>query len=188
MVRANHLAARFYSENLKKLPSSHPAARYIASRGFNQEIIDKFLIGYAPNEWESLKDFLKQQKIPAKIAEEVGLIKQRKTGDGHFDIFRNRLMFPIVSHKEEFVGFGGRVIDKNDKPKYLNSPDSDIFHKGSLFYGLDQAARYIRSEDHAVVVEGYTDYLALFQAGIRCVVATLGNRNDRQARPADQAL
>lgn len=174
LIRANHLAARFFAENLKKLPSTHPAAKYIASRGFSEEIIEQFLIGYAPNEWESLKNFLQQQKIPARIAEEVGLIKQRKTGDGHFDIFRNRLIFPIVSHKEEFVGFGGRVIDKDDKPKYLNSPDSEVFQKGSLFYGLNEAARYIRSEDHAVVVEGYTDYLALFQAGIRCVVATLG--------------
>lgn len=183
LIRANHLAARFFSENLKKLPSTHLAVKYIASRGFTQEIIDKFLIGYAPNEWEALREFLQQQKIPARIAEEVGLIKQRKAGDGHFDIFRNRLIFPIVSHKEEFVGFGGRVIDKNDKPKYLNSPDSDVFHKGSLFYGLDQSARYIRSEDHAVVVEGYTDYLALFQAGIRCVVATLGTAmTDKHAR------
>lgn len=181
--RINHLAARFFHENLKSLPETHPAKQYLKGRGFSDEIIQEFLIGYAPDTWDALKNLLTEKRIPLALAEEVGLVKAKKGGDGYFDIFRNRLMFPIVSHRDQFVGFGGRVINKEDQPKYLNSPDSEIFHKGSLFYGLRDSAKYIRSEDHVVVVEGYTDYLALYQAGIRAVVATLGTAlTDRHAK------
>ncbi len=181
--RINHIAARFFHETLKNLPESHQVKQYLKGRGISDAMVEEFLIGYAPEGWESLKNYLVEKKVPLALAEEVGLVKARKGGEGYFDIFRHRLMFPIISHRDHYVGFGGRVINKEDQPKYLNSPDSDVFHKGSLFYGLKDSAKYIRAEDHVVVVEGYTDYLALYQAGIRCVVATLGTAlTDRHAK------
>jgi DNA primase len=113
-------------------------------------------------------------KAPPSLAAIVGLTRKRKNGDGSYDIFRNRLMFSIQNHKGEFVGFGGRALADADQPKYLNSPESDIFQKGHTFYGLNESAPFIRQVQAAIVVEGYMDFLALFGAGIKNVVATLG--------------
>ena len=108
------------------------------------------------------------------MAATLGLIKSRGDGKtGYYDLFRNRVIFPIYSTNETCLGFGGRVLD-DSQPKYLNSPDSPVFHKGQVFYGLDRAAKYIRAQDTAILVEGYTDWLALERAGFHNVVATLG--------------
>lgn len=117
---------------------------------------------------------MSSSQVPFDLAAELGLIKQRKDGDGYFDLFRDRLIFPIYSHKGEHVGFGGRAFTDEQMPKYLNSHESEIFSKGQTFYGLHETAKFIRAEGSAIVVEGYMDFLALYAAGIKNVVATLG--------------
>jgi DNA primase len=112
-------------------------------------------------------------KAPLSLAQNLGLIRQKPYKKESYDIFRNRIMFPILSTKGEVLGFGGRTIS-NENPKYLNSPESEVFHKGKVLYGLNEAAKYIRIEDSVIVVEGYMDLIALYQFGFKNVVATLG--------------
>ena len=104
----------------------------------------------------------------------MGLQKKRKKGDGAYDMFRHRLMFTIQNHVGDYVGFGGRSLEKDQMPKYINSSDSEIFHKSRVMYGLNQTGKFIREKDEVIVVEGYMDFLALYKNGIRNVVATLG--------------
>ena len=175
LIRVNKLAAIYFYETFRKLPSDHPAKVYTRKRGLTEETIQTFKIGYASEEWEGLLEYLKSKNVPIQLAEDAGLIRPRKEGkSGHFDLFRDRLMFTIFSMMGDVVGFGGRVLNPENMPKYLNSPDSPAFNKGKLLYGLDQTARYIRPQDQIIVVEGYMDLVALYQAGIRNVGATLG--------------
>lgn len=174
MWKINRYAAQFYHQQLMRLPEDHEVKSYLKNRGITEELAKKFRLGYAPNEWEALSSTLRKNNIPLQLAEELGLLKRRTGGHtGHYDLFRHRLMFPIVSHTSQFIGFGGRVLG-DDQPKYLNSHESMVFHKGRVFYGLDETAKFIRTQDEAIVVEGYTDFLALYKAGFCNVVATLG--------------
>lgn len=174
MVQVCEAAAQFYQENLLRLPASDPVMQYLKARALTPEICQEFRIGYAPNEWEALGAQFKSKKINLGLAEKVGLAKPRTKGDGHYDIFRHRLVFPIQNLKGEVVAFSGRVLDKEQNPKYLNSPESDIFHKGKMFYGLNVTNKFIREKDQVLVVEGQMDLLALYSAGIKNVVAPLG--------------
>ncbi len=175
LYRVNALAAQFFHEELKKLPASHEVSQYLVKRGLTAEIVDTYKLGYAPNGWTGLADFFTAKKIPITLAEELGLIKLRTGGKtGHYDLFRHRLMFPIFSPARQGLGFGGRVFNPEDQPKYLNSPDSAVFHKGKVFYGLETSVKYIRTEDEIIIVEGYMDWLALAKAGIMNIAATLG--------------
>ena len=174
LYRVNGAAVNFYHHELLMLSDDHPAKKYLVKRGLSKEIVETFKLGYAPDAWSDLALHLENKKAPLKAAEDVGLIKQRTGGkSGHYDLFRNRLMFPIFSPLGHCLGFGGRVLG-DELPKYLNSPESIIFHKGKVFYGLNHAAKFIRTEDEVIVVEGYMDWLALVKAGIPNVVATLG--------------
>lgn len=175
LMKANKVAALYFSEQLHRVPHDHPVKRYIASRGLSQEIIDTFGIGYAVDAWDGLEKHLLQQAVSPAISEEARLIKARNGKAGYFDIFRDRLMFPILSPMGEPIAFGGRYLEKKEnEPKYLNSPETPVFIKGKVLYGLHQTARYIRSDDQALIVEGYMDLVSLYQAGIRNVVATMG--------------
>ncbi|MEK6554521.1 MAG: DNA primase, partial [Bdellovibrionota bacterium] len=174
MLKLNKAAAAYYHNNLLDLSMDHPVRQYCARRGLTEEIIRKFHIGYATDEWEGLRRHLMNLKAPVPLAEKLGLLRPRKTGEGSYDLFRNRLMFPIQNHKEEFVGFGGRVLSDEDQPKYLNSIESEVFSKGQTFYGFHESSKHIRAEEGVLVVEGYMDFLALYVAGIQNVVATLG--------------
>lgn len=175
LLKVNKLAADYFSEQLRRAPHDHPVKKYIAGRGLSQEIIDAFGIGYAVAEWDGLEKYLSSKNVPMALAEEARLVKPRNNGNGHFDIFRDRLMFPIFSITGEAVAFGGRYLEKKEtEPKYLNSPETPVFIKGKVLYGLSQTARYIRSDDMAVIVEGYMDLVSLYQAGIRNVAATMG--------------
>lgn len=175
LFKINELASVFFHHQLLSLEGDHPVRAYLSRRGISPEAVALFQIGYAPDSWEALAQFLQERKVAANMAQDLGLIKARTQGkSGHFDLFRNRLMFPIISPSGQHIGFGGRVLSSEDQPKYLNSPESDIFHKGRILYGLHETAKFVRSEDQAIVVEGYTDFLALYMAGIRNVVATLG--------------
>ncbi|OFZ29467.1 MAG: DNA primase [Bdellovibrionales bacterium RIFCSPHIGHO2_01_FULL_40_29] len=173
MLRANKIADDFYRETLKRASSTHPIKTYVQKRKLSIETIEEFHIGYAPSEWDMLANHLDKKNISASLADEARLTKPRKEGNGSYDIFRDRLMFPILSPSGEVLAFGGRIHDQGE-PKYLNSPETLVFNKSKVLYGLAHTARYIRPEDLVVVVEGYMDLVSLFQAGIRNVAATMG--------------
>lgn len=175
LAKVNGLAAQFFHRKLQELPVGHMVKKYLESRGLNEDLVNTYKLGYAPEAWTDLADFFAAKKVPVQAAEQVGLLKRRSEGkSGHYDLFRHRLIFPIFSPTGQCLGFGGRVFSKEQQPKYLNSPDSPVFHKGKVFYGLNTSAKFIRQEDEAIVVEGYMDWLALAKFGIGNVVATLG--------------
>lgn len=173
MLKANKMAALFFSESLRQAPGHHPIKAYIQKRNLKPETIEEFQIGYSPMEWDGLTNYLQGQHISSDLAEEAKLIRARKEGSGHFDLFRDRLMFPILSPMQEVLAFGGRIHDQGE-PKYLNSPETLVFNKSRVLYGLAQTAKYIRSEDAVVIVEGYMDLVSLFQAGLKNVAASMG--------------
>lgn len=173
--KVNALAVHFYHESLKRLPASHPAKKYLETRGLNQDLVDAYKIGYAPEGWSELADFFARKRVPVAAAEQLGLLKRRSgNGTGHYDLFRNRIMFPTFSPTGQCIGFGGRVLSKEQQPKYLNSPDSAVYHKGKIFYGLQHSAKYIRGAGEVIVVEGYMDWLALAKVSINNIVAVNG--------------
>lgn len=182
LTEINRAATLYFQNTFKKLPESHPAKSYALSRGLTAEIQEEFRIGYSTDEWDGLVKHLEAKGFSLELAEEAKLIKARTGGkSGYFDLFRERLMFPILSTTGEPVGFGGRIIQKGE-PKYLNSPDSMTFHKGKMLYGLYHTAKYIRAEDQVMIVEGYMDLISLFKNSVRHVVAPMGT-----ALTADQA-
>lgn len=174
MAEVNFRTKDFYHHQFKKLPANHPAKVYLKGRGFTDKEIEEFQLGYAPAEWDRLA--IEIEKVPELVqaAEVVGVIKKRNNGSGHFDFFRDRILFPIYAPTKQVLGFGGRVLSNEQNPKYLNSLDSPLFHKGRVLYGLSHSAKYLREHDLAIVVEGYMDWHALNRAGFQNVVATLG--------------
>lgn len=173
ILKVNRIANEFYRETLKRTAITHPIQTYITKRKLKSETLEEFQIGYAPQEWDLLSNHLDKKNIASSVSEEARLIKARKEGNGHFDLFRDRLMFPILSPSGEVLAFGGRIHDQGE-PKYLNSPETLVFNKGKVLYGLAQTARHIRAEDSIVIVEGYMDLVSLFQTGIKNVAATMG--------------
>ncbi len=173
MVKANKIAADFFAETLRRAPNDSAIRTYIQKRKLNAETILEFQIGYAPQEWEGLSQQLHKQNVSSQLAEDAKLVKARKEGNGHFDLFRDRLMFPILSPMGEVLAFGGRIIEQGE-PKYLNSPETLVFNKSRVLYGLAHTGKYIRSEDAVIIVEGYMDLVSLFQAGLKNVAATMG--------------
>ncbi|MCC6138555.1 MAG: toprim domain-containing protein [Bdellovibrionaceae bacterium] len=169
----NKYAAAYFHRQLVNAPDTHPVRVYLKKRGITSETIDAMKLGYADESWNNLVDFFSSKSVPLALAEKLGLIRSRNT-QGHYDLFRERLIFPIFSAHEDVVGFGGRIINPEHSPKYLNSPESPVFYKGSTFYGLNLTAKHIRAKDSVIVVEGYMDFIALYMAGIDNVVATLG--------------
>ncbi|KGG12632.1 MULTISPECIES: DNA primase [Prochlorococcus] len=146
----------------------------VKKRKFNQSTIGEFELGFAPNSWDGLLKHLSHvESISQNLLEEAGLLIARKSGEGFYDRFRNRLMIPIKDRQGRVIGFGGRTLDGSD-PKYLNSPETELFEKGSHLFALDKAVNSIRKIDKAVVVEGYFDAIALHAAGIANSVASLG--------------
>ena len=166
----NKKAASLYHESLKALPPSHEAWKWLKQRGYTQETINTFRLGYAPKGNKLLKHLNEREK---KQALNLGLLTLSKKDSSFYDTYRDRLIFPIVSTKEEVVGFGARVLNKT-LPKYINSRDSKIFSKGRTLYGLNSSSKFLRNKSMALVVEGYTDFLSLWQRGIKNTVATLG--------------
>ena len=174
LLKINSAVADFYYRALKESRKGASAREYLARRGIPPEVIDEFRLGYAPDGWDTLVKFLKKHNVPLAAAEKVGLLVRKQSGDGYYDRFRNRIIFPITSVEGKVIGFGGRRINEDDEPKYINSPESEIYQKRRNFYGLDRSKEHIRRSKRAVVVEGYTDFLAMYSAGIKNTVATLG--------------
>ncbi len=168
------IAAQFYQHALRQ-PQGQAALNYLQSeRQLNRETIELFGLGYAPPGWETLYRYLVEQKrYPVQLLEQAGLIRQRQSSDGYYDYFRDRLMIPIRDTQGRIIGFGGRTLS-DEQPKYLNSPETELFSKGKTLFALDLAKSAISQLDAAVVVEGYFDAIALHAAGINNVVASLG--------------
>ena len=155
-------------------PAGAEARATFVKRGYDEEAQRTLGLGFAPEGWENLVPHLMGRGIPLNLLREMGLAKVRQQGDGAYDAFRNRLMFPIRDAQGRVVAFGGRIVDPEDNPKYLNSPEHPLFFKGKLLYGFDVAAKPIENENLAIVCEGYTDALACHRFGFHHAVATLG--------------
>jgi len=167
--------ARFYAENLVR---SARARDYLAGRGLTPETVERFAVGYASDSWNELLRRFGAHDSGRKLLAEAGLIVERERGavrDGerHYDRFRDRIMFPIRDARGRVIAFGGRIIDAGE-PKYLNSPETVLFHKGRELYGLYEVRRARANLTRLIVVEGYMDTVRLHQAGIDYAVATLG--------------
>jgi DNA primase len=173
LLKLNLMAGAYFKNELAKLPETHPAKVYLKNRGLTQEIIETFKIGFSPEGWDNLVKYFLSKKAPMALTQSLGLTRQKPYKKEYYDIFRNRIMFPILSPKGEVLGFGARTI-ANENPKYLNSPESEVFHKGKVLYGLNEAAKHIRIEDQVIVVEGYMDLVTLYQYGFKNAVASLG--------------
>ena len=177
LIRINEEAADFFHANLLDLRTAQPARDYLADRGMTQELIERFRLGWAMEGRESLLNHLQKKNIPAALAEKAGLALARRGGKGHYDRFRGRIMFPIRDWEGRTVAFGGRILpgrDSHEQPKYINSPETPVYNKRRVLYGLYQNKSVIRKAGFGIVVEGYMDLLALVQAGVGNVAATLG--------------
>lgn len=171
-VNLLELAGSFYRERLK-MPEAGAARTYLEERGLSREIQQAFGVGYAPDAWDGLKHHLGERGIADSVQVEYGLLVQHEDSGRTYDRFRDRVMFPIRDLRGRTLGFGGRVLG-DARPKYLNSPETPVFHKGRELYGLYEARQAEGRLERLLIVEGYMDVLALAQFGIRNVVATLG--------------
>ena len=169
---AIRLAEGFFREQL--MGSAGRACRdYVARRGIGSEVVDKLGMGHAPDSWDALRDHLAARRFKPEEMLSAGLVIARKDGSGHYDRFRDRLIFPIRDVSGRTIAFGGRALG-DAEPKYLNSPETPAYTKGNHLYGLDQAKEPVRREGFVIVVEGYLDLAALLQAGFHNAVASLG--------------
>jgi DNA primase len=175
IYKLNLTAARYYAYCLNKSSVGRKALEYLHKRGFKQEIIELFMLGYAPAKWTGFFDFAVRRGISPDLMVKSGLVSPGKEAK-YFDRFRSRIIFPIFNISGKVVGFGGRAFGDEEKsgPKYLNSPETMVFDKGSMLYGLNLAREEVRRTKKAIVVEGYTDVITAYQAGIKNVVASLG--------------
>ena len=168
----NEKAQRFFSQMLWASKVGEEARTYLQERGLSVETAKTFALGFAPPSYDSLASHLKLSGVDLSLAEKAGLLVRREDGS-FYDRFRERLIFPISNSSGRVVGFGGRVIRKGE-PKYLNTPETPIYRKSSILYGLAQTRSFIRETGYGFVVEGYLDLLSLYEHGVREVVATLG--------------
>ena len=162
------IASIYYQKQLRVSPK---AINYLKARGLTGEVAKEFSIGYAPEGWQNLKIAFKKYEDESLV--KAGLVVRNEKGK-HYDRFRNRIIFPIYSDKGKIIGFGGRIIDPEDTPKYYNSPETPLFQKSYELYGLLASRKPIREKGYVLVVEGYMDVVGLAQNGIRNTVATLG--------------
>src|SRR5471032_513574 len=172
-------AADFYRQALKSHPSRKAAVDYLKGRGLTGEIARDFGLGFAPPGWDNLFKHLSSDTLQQKAMVDAGLLIENAETGKRYDRFRDRVMFPIRDSRRRIIAFGGRVLG-DDKPKYLNSPETPVFHKGQELYGLYEARKNNRNLDEIIVVEGYMDVIALAQQGLRNAVATLGTATSEE--------
>ncbi|NMX93742.1 MULTISPECIES: DNA primase [unclassified Pseudomonas] len=172
-------AAEFYRQALKSHPQRKAAVDYLKGRGLTGEIARDFGLGFAPPGWDNLYKHLSSDTLQQKAMIDAGLLVENAETGKRYDRFRDRVMFPIRDSRGRIIAFGGRVLG-DDKPKYLNSPETPVFHKGQELYGLFEARKNNRNLDEIIVVEGYMDVIALAQQGLRNAVATLGTATSEE--------
>jgi DNA primase len=165
-------AADYFRRELEG-PAGNAARAYLAKRGLTETVIRDFSLGYARPEWDGLLKHLRQKGHPPMLLEKAGLIVKRSEGEGHYDRFRGRIIFPIRDISGRVIAFGGRVMD-DSLPKYLNSPETPLYSKSNVLYCLDQAKEPARKQGYFIIVEGYLDAIACHQYGAKNAVATLG--------------
>ncbi|MCK5099582.1 MAG: DNA primase, partial [Desulfobacteraceae bacterium] len=173
LFNLNKRVMEYFNDSLLKKGQGQAARQYLLKRGITDDIIKKFNLGFTIDSWDSLVDFYKKLAIPKNLAEKSGLVLPRKPGSGYYDRFRNRVMFPIFDINMQIAGFGGRVMD-DSLPKYLNSPETLVYNKSRILYGLHSSKNHCRQKEHVYIVEGYFDFLSLYQHGVKNVVASLG--------------
>ncbi|MDZ7261607.1 MAG: DNA primase [candidate division KSB1 bacterium] len=176
---AIRFAAKFFYLNLTSSPK---ALEYLSNRGLGKEVIRQFGLGYSPERWDGLIEYAKAHSVDLSLLERAGLVIPRgpvgdsptARGEGYYDRFRGRIMFPIFNLSGRVIAFGARRLAEDDSPKYINSPETPIYQKRQILYGLHQTRDFIRKADRAILVEGYTDLISLYQGGIQNVVASAG--------------
>lgn len=173
LFKINENTLAFFKKNLFTTKEGEKALEYLKKRDISEEIIQKLKIGYALNSWDSLLSFFKEKKVTPKLLEKAGLVLYNQKKDSYYDRFRGRIIFPIFGLTGKVVAFGGRSI-LNADPKYLNSPDTPVYSKGKILYGLNFSKESIRDTGEVIIVEGYTDFVSLYQAGITNIAASLG--------------
>ncbi|MBF0225082.1 MAG: DNA primase [Desulfobacterales bacterium] len=174
ILEINKQAMLFFKNSLKSSSQGKKALAYLLEkRKISQEIISNFELGYVGDGWNNLLNYFAKKKVPFKLLEKSGLVVPRKTGNGYYDRFRNRIIFPIYDWNNQIIGFGGRVLD-DALPKYLNSPETILYNKSKSLYGINRAKHKCRQSNTVYMVEGYFDLLTLHQYGIENSVATLG--------------
>lgn len=171
MLRALDAAREYFRHRLGTM--GRKARAYLVERGVSDAVAERFQLGYAPPGWDGLLKALTARGYPVRVLEQAGLVAARQQGDGHYDMFRDRLMFPIVDAQDRVVAFGGRALDGSE-PKYLNSRESPVFTKSRVLYALPAAREAVRERGEVLVVEGYMDALACHQFGFPQTVAALG--------------
>jgi len=175
ILHALRFAARFFYRQLTQTDRGRPALDYLRERGYEPSTVKQFGLGYAPDEWDALLTAAEDEQLDVETLEKAGLVVERNDGSGHYDRYRGRIIFPIFSHIGKVLAFAGRILDESkDQPKYINSPETAVYHKKEVLYGLHQAKRTIRQTDEVLLVEGYTDVISLSQAGVENVVASSG--------------
>jgi len=176
LLEVNHLAGEFYHYLLTEHKSGKEGLEYLLNRGVIKDSIRLFKLGYSPNEWEGLSNFLtKKKRYKLQELEEAGLAIKGNSGR-FYDRFRGRIMFPLFDHRGRIVGFAGRVLEKEVKEaKYVNSPETVLYHKSAVLYGLEITKEAIKKANRAIVVEGELDLISSYQAGVKNVVAIKGS-------------
>lgn len=173
LFRLNKKVMSYYNKTLCSSRESDSAKKYLKKRGITDDTIEEFKLGYSLNSWDSVAKELKKNNISESMSAQSGLILKRQQKSGYYDRFRNRIMFPIFDINMQVAGFGGRVMD-DSMPKYMNSPETPVYHKSRILYGLHAAKQHCRHEGVVYIVEGYFDFISLYQNGIKNTVASLG--------------
>lgn len=173
LYRANESAMLFFQQTLNDPQSGQKAMSYLLGRGMTRKVIEGHHLGYAPNRWDGVLKYFQAKRVPAELLVKSGLVIPRKDRSGHYDRFRDRVIFPILNLNQQVIGFGGRVMG-DELPKYLNSPETPVYNKRRGLYGIHKANRVARTTGKVYVVEGYFDVLAMHLYGIENTVATLG--------------
>ncbi len=173
----NETAASWFFKNLVQ---NTRAWEYLTERGVTEDTIKKYRLGYAPDTWEGLKEHLQKNKYDEELLKKSGTLITGKDGR-LLDLFRGRIMFPITNYNGKTIGFGGRTLKADDNIKYLNTPNTEIFHKSRNLFGIDKAVKSIRDKKEAILVEGYFDQIMLWQAGFENAVAPLGTAFNEQS-------
>ncbi|ATX76025.1 MULTISPECIES: DNA primase [Reinekea] len=164
--------SEYFAHQLYQHADSKPVQRYVLDRGLTEEVVRTFQIGFAPEGWNNLSQHFRNEQTDRELLT-TGMLTQNDKGRV-YDRFRNRLMFPIRDIRGRVIAFGGRVMSADEQPKYLNSPETPVFHKGQELYGLYEARKAVKNFDNIIIVEGYMDVVALAQHGVKNAVATLG--------------